>query len=362
MTQFVQTHYRLDFMYTCKELVLRRIHMFSAQWKKFQQGDIQPVYLLSGTEYYFFDETINRLKSSLSKEGEIDVITFDLDEVPVQHVLEEADTIPFFTDKKLIVVKNSSFLKASEKGKEKIEHDLKALEKWMSNPSETAICLFIAPYEKLDERKKITKLMKEKSVHLEAKQLEGNDLKVWIQSAVQAENKAISSEAIQGLIETIGHDLVHLKSEIQKMVVYIGVEDEITLPIVELLLSRTLEQDAFQLLNAYLKGDTSTALTVYHDLLRQKEEPIMLTALLASQIRLMSNVRYLQKKGYHAQAIAKQLKVNPYRVKLIVESRLHVGEERLLETLHRLSQADYKLKTSSGRRERILELFLMNRL
>lgn len=336
--------------------------MFAAHWKKIQQGHIEPVYLLSGTEHYFFDETINRVKSSLSQSEEIDVIMFDLDEVPVQHVLEEADTIPFFTEKKLIVVKNSSFLKATEKGKEKIEHDIKALENWLSHPSDTSVSLFLAPYEKLDERKRITKLMKEKAVHLEAKQLEGNDLKVWIQSAVQSENKSISSLAIQNLIETIGNDLVQLKSEIQKMVIYLGDDNEITPQIIDLLLSRTLEQDAFQLLNAYLRGDTATALTVYHDLLRQKEEPIMLTALLASQIRLMSNVRYLQKKGYHAQAIAKQLKVNPYRVKLIVESRIQVGEDRLLETLHRLADADLKLKTSSGRRERILELFLMNRL
>ena len=336
--------------------------MFAAHWKKIQQGHIEPVYLLSGTEHYFFDETINRLKNSLSQSEEIDVILFDLDEVPVQHVLEEADTIPFFTEKKLIVVKNSSFLKATEKGKEKIEHDLKALENWLSHPSDTSVCIFIAPYEKLDERKRITKIMKEKTVHIEAKQLEGNDLKVWIQSAVQAENKSISGLAIQSLIETIGNDLVQLKSEIQKMVIYLGQDTEITPQIIDLLLSRTLEQDAFQLLNAYLKGDTATALTVYHDLLRQKEEPIMLTALLASQIRLMSNVRYLQKKGYHAQAIAKQLKVNPYRVKLIVESRIQVGEDRLLTTLHKLADADYKLKTSSGRRERILELFLMNRL
>jgi DNA polymerase III subunit delta len=146
------------------------------------------------------------------------------------------------------------------------------------------------------------------------------------------------------------------------MATYVGEQQEITKSDVELLMTRTLEQDAFQLLNAYLRGDTTTALMVYHDLLRQKEEPIMLTALLASQIRLMSNVRYLQKKGYHAQAIAKQLKVNPYRVKLIVESRQQVGEDRLLEVLHRLAGADFQLKTSSGRRERILELFLMNKL
>jgi len=336
--------------------------MFSTIWKKIQQGDFSPIYLLYGTEHYFFDETVRRLKDALKRDGEVDILTFDLDEVPVQHVIEEADTIPFFTDRKLILAKNASFLKATEKGKEKIEHDLKAFESWVQHPSETAITIFIAPYEKLDERKKVTKLMKEKALLLAAKPLDGNDLVVWVKSTVALERKTMSNEAVTRLIETVGQDLVQLQSEIHKMATYVGEEVEITKEDVELLMTRTLEQDAFQLLNAYLRGDTTTALSVYHDLLRQKEEPIMLTALLASQIRLMTNVRYLQKKGYHAQAIAKQLKVNPYRVKLIVESRQQVREERLLETLHRLAGADYQLKTSGGRRERILELFLMNRL
>ncbi|QBP40851.1 DNA polymerase III subunit delta [Paenisporosarcina antarctica] len=336
--------------------------MFSSTWKKIQQGDFSPIYLLVGTEHYFFDETIRRMKESLNQNGETDVLLFDLDEVPVQHVIEEADTIPFFTERKLIIAKNASFLKATEKGKEKIDHDLKKFESWVQNPSETAITIFIAPYEKLDERKKVTKLMKEKSLLLVAKPLEGNDLVVWVKSIVAREKKTMTSEAITRLIETVGQDLVQLQSEIHKMATYIGEGLEITKDDVELLMTRTLEQDAFQLLNAYLRGDTTTALTVYHDLLRQKQEPIMLTALLASQIRLLSNVKYLQKKGYHAQAIAKQLKVNPYRVKLIVESRQQVKEQRLLQVLHRLASADYQLKTSSGRRERILELFLMNRL
>lgn len=336
--------------------------MFSAVWKKISQGNYSSVYLLVGLEHYFFDETIRRMKQSLNQKEETDVIVFDLDEVPVQYVIEEADTLPFFSERKLIIAKNASFLKSTEKGKEKIEHDLKALEKWMNHQSETAIVIFIAPYEKMDERKKISKLMKEKAVFLEAKSLEGNDLRVWIQSTVQHEGKTIGEEAIQLLIEVIGHDLVQLQSEIKKMAIYLGEETEISTSIIEILLSKTLEQDAFQLLNAYLRGDTSTALSVYHDLLRQKEEPIKLTGLLASQIRLMSNVTYLRKKGYHAQAIAKQLKVNPYRVKLIVESRNPIDEKRLLHVMHRLADADLKLKTSSGNRDRILEYLLMSKI
>ena len=54
--------------------------------------------------------------------------TFDLEEQPLDYVIDEADTIPFFTERKIIIAKNASFLKATEKGKEKIDHDLKRLE------------------------------------------------------------------------------------------------------------------------------------------------------------------------------------------------------------------------------------------
>ena len=72
-------------------------------------------------------------------------------------------------------------------------------------------------------------------------------------------------------------------------------------PNVEDLVAKTLEHDAFKMLNAYLSHNQHEALKIYHDLLRQKEEPIKLVGLLANNIRTMSNVFYLQKKGYHQQ-------------------------------------------------------------
>lgn len=115
------------------------------------------------------------------------------------------------------------------------------------------------------------------------------------------------------------------------------------------------------MLQAYLDGDIQTALSVYYDLLRQKEEPVALAALLASQIRFMVHVYYLQKKGYHAQQISKQLKAHPYRVKLLVEKRRQISEARLLQVLGDLADIDLQLKTVSGNRERVLEFFLMKR-
>ena len=103
--------------------------MFQKVWKEIANGHIEPVYVIAGEESYFIDETLQRLKDKLAEQGELDIMNYDLDEQLVDEVIDEADTIPFFSDRKLVVAKNASFLKATEKGKEKLNHDLKKLYK-----------------------------------------------------------------------------------------------------------------------------------------------------------------------------------------------------------------------------------------
>lgn len=336
--------------------------MFTKVWQDINQGKMAPVYLLVGEESYFIDETLKRLKKALSSNGEIERMSFDLAEQPVDFVIDEADTFPFFTERKLVVAKNTSFLKATEKGKEKIEHDVKRLESWLANPTDTAVTVFIAPYEKLDERKKIVKLMKEKCLVLHAQTPQNNDLNVWVIQEVEQRGKVITDGATNKLIEMVGPNMLQLQMEIEKIVLYLGDELEIDQGVVESLVAKTLEHDAFKMLNAYLDKDVAGALKIYHDLLRQKEEPIKLVGLLASNIRTMSSVFYLQKKGYHQQEIAKKLKVHPYRVKMIAGQRNRPPEQRLLQALYSLANVDLQLKSTSGNRERHLELFLMKTL
>jgi len=92
--------------------------MITSVWKSIRSGQIDPVYLIVGTESYFIEKTLDLLKDKLTDGGELELTFFDLDEVPVDHVIDEADTIPFFSDRKLIIARNASFLKAAERGKE----------------------------------------------------------------------------------------------------------------------------------------------------------------------------------------------------------------------------------------------------
>lgn len=336
--------------------------MFTKVWKDIAQGNIAPVYCIFGEETYFIDETIQRMKDALNASEEVEITTFDLEESPVDLVIDEADTFPFLSERKLIIAKNTTFLKAAEKGAEKIDHDLKRLENWLKHPSDFAITIFTAPYEKLDERKKITKLMKETSVLLHAVALSEKDLATWIRSEAKSYGKTIEDDAIDKLVEMVGENMNQLQMEIEKLSLYLGEESTITLTLVEDLVAKTLEHDAFKMLDAYLSHNVTEALQIYHDLLMQKEEPIKLVGLLANNIRTMNSVYYLHKKGYPPAHISKQLKIHPYRVKLMLDKRNRPSEERLFKALNELAEIDLKLKTTGGNRERYLEMFLLKSL
>ena len=202
--------------------------MATAIWKRIAAGDIDPVYLLTGLEQHIFDSTVVRLKKAMPDIDETSIIRFDLEETPVEIVLEEADTLPFLDERKLIIASNASFLKAQEKGKEKVTHNLTMLEAWLANPSPTAIVVFIAPYEKLDARKRITKKMKESATVIEAGRLEGNDLLTWIQHEAKSNGVGLSSHTAQILVDMAGDNLLSLSAEIVKMATYLGGTGEIT--------------------------------------------------------------------------------------------------------------------------------------
>ncbi|WP_438311052.1 DNA polymerase III subunit delta [Sporosarcina sp. FA9] len=333
--------------------------MANATWKNISAGVIEPVYLLSGIEEHIFDTTIERLKKAIPILDETSIVYFDLEETPIEIVLEEADTLPFLEDRKLIIARNASFLTAQDKGREKVVHNLEVFESWLGNPSPTATVVFLAPYEKLDARKRITKLMQKQTTVIEAKRLQGRDLTTWIQHEAKQNDSKISSEIAMLLVDVAGDSLLSLATEIEKMATYLAGEGEITKEVIEMHVARTPEMDVFRLTDSYITGKVADSVSIYHDLLRNGEEPIMLTSLISSQIRLMIHVQSLRRKGYQQQQIAKTLKVHPFRVKLMMDNKKMPNEARLLIILNNLATIDYKLKSTSGKRERVLELFFM---
>lgn len=244
--------------------------MIEELWKKIKNRDFSFVYLLYGLESFLINETKYLLLQSLLNEEDEDfnLSTYDLEETPIEVAIEDAETIPFFGERKVVVLNNPFFLTA-EKSKSKVEHNVKKLEEYLKEPSPFTIMIFIGSYEKLDERKKITKQLKTTASILEAKKLNEQELKKWLKQRAAYNHVEINEDGLDTILSLAGTNLSLLTTEIDKMALYVQDSKLITKEIVEELVAKSLEQNIFSLVDKVISKKIDEALRIYYDLLKK---------------------------------------------------------------------------------------------
>lgn len=329
-------------------------------WKQLKRNEISPMYLLYGKEDFLIKETKDLLVNQVLGEDDIEfnLSNFDLAETPIEVALEDAETFPFMGERKLLFLHNPSFLTA-EKTKDKVEHNLAKLETYMKEPAPYSVIVFVAPYEKLDERKKLVKELKKRAILFEAKKLNESELKNWIRTRAEFNGVTIEPVATETMLALVGTNLFMLTGEVDKLALYVGRGSIIDLQTVENLVARSLEQNIFTLVEKIVNRKIDEALRIYYDLVKLNEEPIKILAVITGQIRLIYQVKELAKRGYGQKQIASHLKVHPFRVKLAAGQAQKFGERELMDILSQLADADYKMKTGTMNKELLIELFLL---
>jgi DNA polymerase III subunit delta len=332
--------------------------LFTEVWNDMKKKQFAPIYLVYGMEMFFMNETKEHLirNAMNDEEVEMNVSTYDCSETPVEVAMEDAETLPFFGERKVVIL-NDPFFLTGEKGKGKVEHQLKPFETYIQQPAPYTILFIAAPYEKLDERKKLTKILKKHAVVLEAKKLNEQELKRWIRLRAEEHECTIEPEAIEQLLIYSGTNMLLLASEIDKMCLYVKGQHPITVEVVQRLASKSLEQNVFSLIDQVIKRQVDQALAVYYDLLKQNEDPLKILAILASQFRLIYQSKELARRGYSQQQIASHLKVHPFRVKLALGQAKGFSDEELMKYMNLLAEADFRIKSGYVAKELAIELF-----
>lgn len=330
--------------------------------RNIKKGKISPIYLLVGTEHYIIEDTVQQIidNTLTEEEREFNLSKYDMKEHPVEIAIEEAYTFPFFGEKRVVIINDAYFLTAN-KEKTKVEHDLKQLEAYLQQPSPETVLIIIAPYEKIDERKKLVKLAKKNGEYFNGTALSDRDLLLWIVDRGKENDVTIDEDAAERLVELTSANMMILASEMKKLSLYAGEGKTITKAMVEQLVPRSLEQNIFALVDGVMKKEISKAWEIYLDLLKQKEEPIKIIALMARQFRILFQVKQLASQGYSQKQIASKLKQHPYVVKLALGHIRHFKDEELLKHLDELATLDYEIKSGKIDKELAVELFFSKR-
>ncbi|WP_062467686.1 DNA polymerase III subunit delta [Jeotgalibaca dankookensis] len=327
---------------------------------KIKKGEFSPVYLFLGTESFFIEEARAALLGSAMpiEDQELNVGIYNMEEVPLANALEDAESMPFFGDRRLVMIDNPYFL-TGEKAKSHLEHDTSWLENYLQQPSETTILAIFAPYEKIDNRKKVSKLLKNKATMVDVKPLEPSASRNYLSQLIRNAGYQMERQSVQFFFERIDDNLSQGVRELEKLFLSARDDKIITKQMVIDLVPRNLEQNIFDIVNLVLKKQADQAIQIYRDLLLQKEEPLKINAILLSQFRLLLQVRILAKKGYQQPDMAKLLRIHPYRVKLANQQIRTLDEKVLMEAHLGLVEIETKMKTGDGLKEIQFELFML---
>lgn len=325
--------------------------------KRIKDQQISQVILLYGTESYFIQNLKNEIVQQFLNGEHDHLSTYDLEETPIEEVITDAETYPFFGEKKVIIAQNPTFLTAKQT-KLPFEHDLSRLEQYINDPVDYSILLMIAPYDNLDNRRKITKLLNQKASVAECNPIQEYELTEWINHLAEDFKITIAPDAYEILESEFINNLYLIQNELKKLSLFVGENGVVTREIAEQLISHTENSSALRLVDAVIERNLSKAFSIYHDLKKMKEEPIGIIALLAFQFRAIFRVKLLKTKGYSQYQIQRQLGVHPYVVKIAGKREKLFTIDKLENIIHQLTTTDANIKQGKMEPEFAFEMLL----
>lgn len=319
----------------------------------------QSLYLIMGQESY-----LQRLLSEAFKaliphsQRTMNFVEEDLNAISLGHLLNDAQSVPFLGDHRLIFAKNADFL--TSKGHQESKAELSKLIEYFKHPLESSILVFFVNSDKLDHRKKITQILTKTAVVVNLSDFSERELKEYLLKKIQSHHRRIQSTALELLVQRTDGHLDLIMNELPKLFLNCPVNQVISDNLIQEVVTPTLNQNVFDLVRDILNYRVADAVSLYHQLIKTGQPPLRIHAVLLSQFRLLLQVKTLVQNGYGSQrSLSLKLKVHPYRIKLALGTIQSFSLTQLIQADLGLVTNERKLKLNLETPELLFEMFVL---
>lgn len=235
--------------------------------------------------------------------------------------------------------------------------DLEPYWDYFSNPNPSTCLLFIAG--SVHKGRKFYKAIDRVGGVLEfCPPKRSQEWLAWVQSELKARRKSMDTQAAAYFIEWVGHHTGVISQELDKLVIFVGERQKITLEDIKTISPRTMEASIFDLLDAVAGRNSARALQTLHEVLRV-EHPLKVLTLLVRQVRLLLGCNALRRRGGNVADVPSQLGISPYEAQKVWKQSVRLSTEQLTQTLLECLTTDRALKTGGGDPGLLLEIMII---
>ena len=293
--------------------------------------DINPVYIFTGDQSHLIDKALSALKVKvLGAQEDMNYIVFHGESASGEEILENASTMPMFSSKKIVVVRNADKLKAKE---------LAILEPYFESPSPFSSIVLIFSDGKAPK-------IKSKKVKKFSFSISKDNTASLVRDEAQKLGFTISPRATQALISLVGDDLKELHNEIIKLSLYRSEGKTIETEDIEQHTRRAKFGDIFTLINAISKKNKKEAQKALLDLEAQGEEPLSVLSRLIWRFRLIWKAKELTDNKTPKAELLKELKMSPGAFYYLSQDLKKYSYQDITRIMKLLLECDKKLKIS----------------
>ena len=293
----------------------------------------KPVYLLYGTETYLKNLYKNKLKEGiLLGSDEMNYSHFEGKGIELKEVIEIAETLPFFSDRRLIMIEDSGLFKSQNE-----------LADYIREIPEGTHIVFVET--EVDKRNRLFKAVKDVGVISEMDGMDVKNLKLWIVSVLNKDNKKIKESTLMYFLNKSGTDMENISQELEKLICYTMGREAITTEDIDAVCTTQISNKIFQMIDAIASKRQSYALNLYYDLLSLREKPMSILFLITRHFNQLYQVKELEAAKVGNTVISKKTGVPPFAVGKYIAQSKNFSAEVLKEALSTCADTEERVKT-----------------
>ena len=309
-----------------------------------RNNKIYPVTLFQGTQSLLIEREIEKIRQiKFKQQTDINFMTFHLDSDSIEKVIEAANTVSMFGEKKLLIAKNAESLTSG---------DIAKLNGYIEQPSPDT-CLILISAE-------LNKPKLKKNSNLSTKNFDKITL---VEDKIQKEAELIginiSRKACIEIHRLIGDDFTLINNELIKISNYFGNEKLVDEKDIEDFILKKNEEDIFNLINSISNRESKSAVRILKNLENQKYEPLSIVSTLSWRIRQIWQVKELMNMNKNDKEIMEKLKISSGATYYIKKQAANFSIKSLSEIINKLKELDTELKSYSQDKYSLVNRFII---
>lgn len=305
-------------------------------------------YLLYGEEDYLKKVYRDRLlRAMISEDDTINFSKYEGKGISVGEVIDLAETMPFFSERRVILISDSGFFKSSEE----------QLAAYLTEIQPTTYFVFVE--SEVDKRSKTYKALQKKGHAVDFSMPDEKTLAAWIKNRVTQEGKTMNDDAWREFLERCGDSMEHMDKEAEKLLSYTMEQDVITRADVEEICTKQIQTKVFDMISFIASKNLSKVMELYHDMLAAKEPPIRILALIIRQFDRMYLLKDMASLGMPYTAIASKTGIRDFIVRKDLGLARNFSMEQIRNLLEDAADLDERIKTGQLPDQMAVEMLMI---